>query len=434
MSTIITRNSANSGSQPSSLIQGELAINVTDGKLFYGSGSGNIVKEFTGSGGGAVVPSLQQVVNVGNSLVNFGGIGTASLLSVNFVNNRSLYLNNDAYPTIRLVDNNNASNNLQIDIDTISLDDVSYNWSDIVNSTASYALQALSASYALNGGVTQLLAGPNVTLSPTNGLGQVTVSATLSGSTNFNTATGSYGSFYSTQTQTNVASTARSMSLNRTDITNGVSISGSTNPYNTYIKVANAGVYNIQFSAQIDKSDAGKDEIWIWLRKNGTNLTDTATSIQLTGNADHQVAAWNFFAHAAANDYFQLMWYSSDANVRLHAEPAFGIVPGIPSLIVTANRVDQFLSNTGSFSGSFTGNLIGTASYATNALSASYAPSYERLSDFQSPYHYSGNATLGTSTSSTSWIINRIDFTTPGSPITLQGTGSWDNRTSLIYS
>ena len=51
MSTIITRNSATSGSIPSSLIQGELAINVTDGKLFYGSGSGNIVKEFTGSGG-----------------------------------------------------------------------------------------------------------------------------------------------------------------------------------------------------------------------------------------------------------------------------------------------------------------------------------------------------------------------------------------------
>jgi hypothetical protein len=51
MSTIITRNSATSGSIPSSLIQGELAINVTDGKLFYGSGSGSIVKEFTGSSG-----------------------------------------------------------------------------------------------------------------------------------------------------------------------------------------------------------------------------------------------------------------------------------------------------------------------------------------------------------------------------------------------
>jgi hypothetical protein len=78
------------------------------------------------------------------------------------------------------------------------------------------------------------------------------------------------------------------------------------------------------------------------------------------------------------------MWYSPDANVRLHAESAFGVVPGIPSLIVTANRVDQFLSNTGSFSGSFTGSLFGTSSFATSAsfaasssfaLSASYAPS-----------------------------------------------------------
>ena len=248
-------------------------------------------------------------------------------------------------------------------------------------STASYVFNAVSASfastasYALNGGVTQLLAGSNVTLSPTNGLGQVTISSTGGGGSSFNTATGSYGSFYSTQTQTNVAGTARSMSLNVTDITNGVLVSGSTDPYNTYIKTQNAGVYNIQFSAQVDKSDPGADEIWIWLRKNGTNLTETATSIKLTGNADHQVAAWNFFANAAANDYFQLMWYSSDANVRLHAEPAFGEVPGIPSLIVTANRIDQFLSNTGSFSGSFNGSLFGTASWANNATTASYVTS-----------------------------------------------------------
>ena len=250
--------------------------------------------------------------------------------------------------------------------------------------TASYVLQAISASFASNGGVTQLLAGPNVTLSPTNGLGQVTISSTGGGGGGFNTATGSYGSFYDTTTQTNVAGTARSMSLNVTDTTNGVSISGSTSPFNTYIKVQNPGVYDIQFSAQVDKTDSGTDEIWIWIRKNGTDISDSATSIQLVGNGAHYVAAWNFFVNAAANDYFQLMWYSPDANVRLHAESAFGVVPGIPSLIVTANRVDQFLSNTGSFTGSFTGNLIGTATTAsyisgsvftsTNpALSASYA-------------------------------------------------------------
>ena len=256
--------------------------------------------------------------------------------------------------------------------------------------TASYA------TVAANGGVTQLLAGPNITLSPTNGLGQVTVSST-GGSSSFNTATGSYGSFYSTQTQTNVASTARSMSLNVTDISNGVSVSGSTDPYNTYIKTENAGVYDIQFSAQVDKTDSGTDEIWIWLRKNGTNLTDTATSLQLVGNEAHYVAAWNFFVNAAANDYFQLMWYSPDANVRLHAESAFGVVPGIPSLIVTANRVDQFLSNTGSFSGSFTGILTGTASYASQALSSSFASTASYVNTLNQNVIITGSLAVGTS-------------------------------------
>jgi len=244
-----------------------------------------------------------------------------------------------------------------------------------ISPTASFAISssyALSASYAANGGVTQLLAGSNISLSPSNGLGQVTITSTGGSGGTGNTATGSYGSFYSTQTQTNVAGTARSMSLNVTDISNGVSISGSTNPFNTYIKVQNPGVYDIQFSAQVDKTDSGTDEIWIWIRKNGTDISDSATSLQLVGNGAHYVAAWNFFVNAAANDYFQLMWYSTDGNVRLHAESAFGVVPGIPSLIVTANRVDQFLSNTGSFSGSFTGQLFGTSSFA---LSASYAPS-----------------------------------------------------------
>jgi hypothetical protein len=232
-----------------------------------------------------------------------------------------------------------------------------------------------TASYASNGGVTQLLAGPNVTLSPTNGKGQVTVSAILSGSTIFNTSTGSYGSFYDTTTQTNpVGNIPRSMSLNTTDITNGVSISGSTNPYNTYIKTINAGVYNIQFSAQLDKTDSGTDEIFIWLRKNGIDLTDTATAVTLVGNNGKQVAAWNWFVNAAANDYFQIIWYALDTNVRILAEAIGGGHPGIPSVIVTANRVDQFLSNTGSFSGSFTGSLLGTASYATNhaVITSSY--------------------------------------------------------------
>jgi hypothetical protein len=237
-----------------------------------------------------------------------------------------------------------------------------------------------TASYASNGGVTQLLAGSNITLSPTNGRGQVTISSTGGGGVYGNTATGSYGSFYDTTTQTiTVINTLRSMSLNTTDISNGVSISGSVDPYNTYIKTENAGIYDIQFSAQIEKTSAGgTSTAYIWLRKNGIDLAQTNTAFELSQNAKG-VAAWNWFVNSNANDYYQIMWTADATDIQLAAStPTYG--PAVPSIIATVNRVDQFLSNTGSFTGSFTGDftgsLIGTSSWATNALTASFAPNY----------------------------------------------------------
>jgi len=246
-----------------------------------------------------------------------------------------------------------------------------------ISTSSSYAT---TASYAINGGVTQLFAGPNITLSPTTGLGQVTISSAGAG-TYYNTSTGSYGSFYDTTTQTNpVANIPRSMSLNTTDITNGVSISGSSSPFDTYLKIENAGVYNIQFSAQLYKSDSGTDFIEIWLRRNGVDLLDSATNVALIGNHDRQVAAWNWFSTAGAGDYYQIMWASADTGVQLLAEPATGVHPGIPSVIATVNRIDTFLSNTGSFSGSFNGVLNGTASWADNATTASFVTTAQTAS------------------------------------------------------
>ena len=52
--------------------------------------------------------------------------------------------------------------------------------------TATTSSFAVTASYALNGGVTQIVAGTNITLSPTNGLGAVTINSS-GGTLGFNT-------------------------------------------------------------------------------------------------------------------------------------------------------------------------------------------------------------------------------------------------------
>jgi hypothetical protein len=212
------------------------------------------------------------------------------------------------------------------------------------------------------------------------------------------------------------------MSFNSTDITNGVSISGSTSPFNTYIKTTNAGVYDIQFSAQVDKTDGGTDDIVIWLRKNGIDLTDTATTLTLPTNNSKVVAAWNWFVTSAANDYYQIIWRSDDTDLRLLAEPISVNHPGIPSVIATVNRVDQFLSNTGSFSGSFTGEFTGslqgtsswannaiTASYALNALSASYSTNALSAS-FATSASQAVNATTASFATSTAAVAGTINY------------------------
>jgi hypothetical protein len=117
----------------------DYAIGNINPNVLWGSITGNILAQTDLIAYIAAQPAdtLQQVVNAGNGISNFGGIGNASIQSTNFTNNRTLYLNDSAFPTIRIVDNLNAANNLQIDLDTLTIDGVSYNWSTIVNPPAS---------------------------------------------------------------------------------------------------------------------------------------------------------------------------------------------------------------------------------------------------------------------------------------------------------
>ena len=124
----------------------------------------------------------------------------------------------------------------------------------------------------------------------------------------------------------------------------------SPTPKPTKITVNRTGVYNIAFSAQLDRvSGSGHAEVNIWLRKNGeTSAYDvprTDTKVTLTGNASAAkvVAAWNFVASANAADYFQLMWSPTDHNIHIVAAPAVTTVglerPAIPSVILTVWRL-----------------------------------------------------------------------------------------------
>ena len=151
-----------------------------------------------------------------------------------------------------------------------------------------------------------------------------------------------HASYYDTTTQTNpVANQVNLFTYNSVvsefGITRGVPTSK--------IFVSQTGVYNFQFSAQIDKTVAGVDQIWIWPRINGVNVPDSATKINIQGSAEAEVAAWNFLLVMKGVDYFGLAWESPEDDMIILAEPPASNYPGIPSIILTVTWISNYEAN-----------------------------------------------------------------------------------------
>lgn len=148
-----------------------------------------------------------------------------------------------------------------------------------------------------------------------------------------------HASYFDTTTQANpVANAVNLFTYNSVvsdyEVTRGVPTSR--------IYVANTGVYNFQFSAQLDKTGGSASAIYIWPKINGVNLPDSATKIVIDGPNSEIVAAWNFVLVLKAGDYFELAWQSSDTNVVIPYVAASGNIPAIPSIILTVSWVSNY--------------------------------------------------------------------------------------------
>lgn len=154
-------------------------------------------------------------------------------------------------------------------------------------------------------------------------------------------AQGYYGSFYDGTTQgAFTQNTVSTITINSTDLTatNGVYLGGATGAtfsriYNTY-----AGVYNVQFSAQLTTNSGGNNaEIAnIFIKKNGAIVPDTDGQVSIPTKAGGSIAAWNYLLALNAGDYIEFCINPATTSVYLSSLPASGTAsPASPSIIVT---------------------------------------------------------------------------------------------------
>ena len=145
------------------------------------------------------------------------------------------------------------------------------------------------------------------------------------------------GLFFSTTDQTIAATnTAQVISFENTYLSEGLAINGGSH---SQITATYSGIYNFQFSAQAYSGSASSKNVYIWIRRDGTNIGYSAKHIVLSGSADITPVTWNFNIDLQAGSYIEMVWSSDDIDTKLEAESAVSPHPGEPSAVIAVTFV-----------------------------------------------------------------------------------------------
>jgi hypothetical protein len=149
-----------------------------------------------------------------------------------------------------------------------------------------------------------------------------------------------YGAFSSGVDLTTTANTATLMTLDTTDFSNDVSISSSK------ITVANAGIYNLQFSVQLENTDNASQDVYIWLKQNGVDIVGSTGKVGMparkgVGDPFHAIYGWNYFVSMTAGQYIEIYWSTTNAAVTIQFYPASAspTKPATQSVVATLSFV-----------------------------------------------------------------------------------------------
>jgi hypothetical protein len=139
-----------------------------------------------------------------------------------------------------------------------------------------------------------------------------------------------------TQTQSATADAVNTAQFTSVVGNNGITLL----PGNTNIQIAQAGKYNIQYSAQF-LSNATATNFYVWFVVNGVAIP-ASNSRWVIENNRYQIGTVNFVDSFAANDEISIAWWSDDSGAQIVALPAQAAVPGVspalpatPALILT---------------------------------------------------------------------------------------------------
>lgn len=144
-----------------------------------------------------------------------------------------------------------------------------------------------------------------------------------------------YATFYTTSDQT--------IGINTPTVVNNWIEADTNRSYldGTRMYVQETGDYFLQFSCMFTKTNASSGTADLWIRKNGTDISDSNTRITLSGSNAEITMTVGLILDLDAGDYIEFVSSASASNTLISHSPA-SVGPAVPGIIATLNLVGKW--------------------------------------------------------------------------------------------
>jgi len=147
-----------------------------------------------------------------------------------------------------------------------------------------------------------------------------------------------YGMFSKTSTATPAAiNTAYALTIDNTAISNGVVIGTPA----SRLVVPVSGLYQLDATFQISSGSSSAKNMWLWLRKNGSDIANSARIATSDINNGYIAVTIQQTMSMAASDYVEIMYAADSTNISIASVAATAFSPAAPACIVSLVQVQQ---------------------------------------------------------------------------------------------
>ena len=147
-----------------------------------------------------------------------------------------------------------------------------------------------------------------------------------------------YGVFEKTNSQTPTAiDTENLITFTGTQISNTISIGTPA----SRIVVPESGLYQFDTQIQLTSGSASDKNVWVWFKKNGTTIPNSARLVTVNINGGYTPVALVEIVSLAANDYIEIAFAADSTNVTISTVAATAFAPAAPAVLLSVAQVQQ---------------------------------------------------------------------------------------------